>query len=704
MAAPAPAELPVFEAVNFDDLSELLTLSDDLANTTTNPVVLALGRGVTETERLSSDIDSRLEVLEEESIQDYVDSFCAFEELHHEIQSTDKILANMEQMLGSFQSDLSGISDEIKNLQGDSLSMNVKLRNRRALQSLMTEYVTSVVVSPQLVRQITEEEINETYLDYTVELNKKLEHVKQNDMQRLPSCAQSTPELERLRTIAVSRIKDFLLQKVNSLKTPKTNLQILQRNVLVRFKFFNTFLAEHHPAVGEEIKQHYVSTMASVYLKQFKTYVQNLSRLELENAPTKNDLLVAVESQTSIFSLLGGPSLKSKGNVFSISGRDNVLKELDNDPMIAHTQKDKAKYYHEQVFRSHQMLLMDAATSEFLFLKDFFNTQGDPALFTEVFSKTTQFFLESLEVDVRDCWDSVGLLLMIRIVEYYRKSMQTRQMSCLDSYLDALLLQLWPRLRAVLEANVASLRKAYQQGVATPANTHTHPVARRYAELAASIYALSTPEAGGLQETLQQPLQAMQQEIRALLQSFSAKFESHETGLVFLVNNYDLILTVFHERHLPRAATIAFEELLRDQVSAFVENQLTRHYPELLTYVKNTEPLVADIDESAGRQSSASAGPPAGVDVAKMEQVVKKFAANWKPSMDRINVFVKQSFNNLSNGMEILKQALTQLLLYYTRFQKILDKSFPQQRPAFAHELVSTTTILMEIKQVSKGF
>ena len=34
-----------------------------------------------------------------------------------------------------FQADLVGISDEIKHLQEESLSMNVKLRNRRAVES-----------------------------------------------------------------------------------------------------------------------------------------------------------------------------------------------------------------------------------------------------------------------------------------------------------------------------------------------------------------------------------------------------------------------------------------------------------------------------------------------------------------------------------------------------------------------------------------
>merc|ERR1719253_614791 len=162
--------------------------------------------------------------------------------------------------------------------------------------------------------------------------------------------------------------------------------------------------------------------MSSVYLKQFRTYVASLQKLELEYSPTKADLLVDHERQRGILDGLGlgrSVNLKDKGNVFSLSGRDQILKDLEKDPIIAHTHKDKAKYYHEQLFRSHQMLLMDTATSEFLFLSDFFNTRGDHTLFVDVFGKTTQLFLDSLETFLASCWDSVGLLLMIRIVEYY---------------------------------------------------------------------------------------------------------------------------------------------------------------------------------------------------------------------------------------------------------------------------------------------
>jgi len=183
----------------------------------------------------------------------------------------------------------------------------------------------------------------------------------------------------------------------------------------------------------------------------------------------------------------------------------------------------------------------------------------------------------------------------------------------------------------------------------------------------------------------------------------AGKLDGQEGGLVFLVNNYDLVLTVFHERHLPRAATGIFEDLLRDQVQRFVESQLQRHYPELVMFVKTTEPAVANIDETNVRAQQGQSPPP-GVDVQKMEQVVRNFAANWKRETDRIHQYVMVSFTNFSNGMEILKQVLTQLLLYYTRLQKVIRKAFPQQPPAFAHELVTSTTILAEIKQYSRSF
>jgi len=42
---------------------------------------------------------------------------------------------------------------------------------------------------------------------------------------------------------------------------------------------------------------------------------------------------------------------------------------------------------------------------------------------------------------------------------------------------------------------------------------------------------------------------------------------------------------------------------------------------------------------------------------------------------------------------------LTQLLLYYTRFQDVIRKVFKKQQPDFAKDLVPTAVILAEIKK-----
>lgn len=49
-------------------------------------------------------------------------------------------------------------------------------------------------------------------------------------------------------------------------------------------------------------------------------------------------------------------------------------------------------------------------------------------------------------------------------------------------------------------------------------------------------------------------------------------------------------------------------------------------------------------------------------------------------------------------------QVLTQLLLYYTRFQEVIKKAWPKKQPPFVRDIVSTATILAEIRKYSRTF
>ena len=52
----------------------------------------------------------------------------------------------MEGMLSGFQSDLSSISSEIQTLQQQSVSMNIRLKNRQAVRSQLSQLVDELVV------------------------------------------------------------------------------------------------------------------------------------------------------------------------------------------------------------------------------------------------------------------------------------------------------------------------------------------------------------------------------------------------------------------------------------------------------------------------------------------------------------------------------------------------------------------------------
>eukprot|EP01041_Mallomonas_annulata_P010921 gene10921-22797_t len=106
----------------------------------------------------------------------------------------------------------------------------------------------------------------------------------------------------------------------------------------------------------------------------------------------------------------------------------------------------------------------------------------------------------------------------------------------------------------------------------------------------------------------------------------------------------------------------------------------------------------------SGRGSGGSgSGPLISLDEELVGNLVREFSQSWRAGIQVINDNVLAHFTNFRNGMEILKQVLTQLLLYYTRFQDIIKKAWARP-PPFVKDIVSTATILMEIKRYSRTF
>jgi hypothetical protein len=385
-----------------------------------------------------------------------------------------------------------------------------------------------------------------------------------------------------------------------------------------------------------------------------------------------------------------------------LGDRDRILEQIESEPILLHVAlAESQRYPFEVIFRSVIKHLCDAATNEFLFIIDFFKSSPSDT-FNKIFGRTLSLILEFLENYLLNYHDAIGLLLVIKVAHMQRLVMQRRRIPVLDAFFDRISLLLWPRFKLVFDQNLKSIKAANPRKLGV-VDVTPHYVARRYAELVSSIFFLQTGAdsmgiGGGGEGMVMHDVQQMRTEMVALLEKLSSLFPTDKEKRVFFINNYDQILSVFQERRVVSDEVQKFEDLLMHQRELFAEEEIKSSFPRLVSFVVQTEQAMAEF-ALAGGQSVAAIS----LDEAIVEALVREFAFNWRAGIQQINDDVLAHFANFRNGMEILKQVLTQLLLYYTRFQDIIKKSWPRP-PAFCRDIISTATILMEIKRYSRTF
>lgn len=665
------------------------------------------------------------------AVSQYIDNSEQVLDLHKQMQECDSVLARMQEMLLGFQADLGGISEEIRHLQDESLSMSIRLKNRRAAEEKLSKFLYNSNVTHDMVAAIVSSEVNDQFLDAVVNVSKRFKYLQQTtpseDGSSLDLSPADThvarsllPDLERLRMRIISKTRDYFSAQFTALKKSKTNVHILQQNSLVRYAPLMQFLQAEAPAVADDIQVMYTEYMGRILQNLFKSYTSQLNKLEVAMA-SKTDL-IAIDD-TSLKSMFTQRiNVNKKYESFSLGDRESILGCADSEPILLHVAfAEGAKYPYEAIMRSVIKHLNDAATNEFLFIIDFFkiNTRDT---FNRIFGRSLSLVLENLENYLLSCHDIVGLLLMIKVTHNQRMVMQRRRIPILDSFFDRISMLLWPRFKQVFDLNMKSVRTANVKKLG-PVELSPHYVSRRYAELVASLLTLQGGGAdgvsrgdcgmgvgGGGEIMLHNDVQMLRQEMTALLERLALLIPDLKERRVFLINNYDQILTVFHERQLISEEVQKFDDLLMQQREFFAEEEIKSSFPSLIAFVVRTELAIVEnaVYNSSGATTNPDPNPhPRGasfaVDESAVEALVSDFASNWRAGIQQINDDVMAYFANFRNGMEILKQALTQLLLYYTRFQDIIKKSFPKAS-SLTKDVVSTSAILLEIKRYSRTF
>lgn len=672
---------------------------------------------------------------EAESVVQYLENNDNVSELHAQIEECDSVLARMQDMLLVFQGDLGGISEEIRHLQDESLSMNIRLKNRRSAESLLHEFLDHASIDAELAASITSGPVNEEFLDCVVDMTKKLKYLNQemprtgvetalNIAPRDTFAAKTLlPELDKLKARAIAKTREYFATQFNALRKTKTNIQILQQNSLVKYAQLLQFLQQEAPPIADEIRAMYIDSMGRTLYNLFRNYNIQLQKLDLVIATKYH--LVAVEEAALRSLFTQKVDSTKKTDAFSLSDREKILDAIEVPPILVHVATaEHQRYPYEALLRSVIKHLSDATTSEFLFIVDFFKS-GARETYNRIFGRTLSMLLEALENYLLNCYDAIGLLLMIKITHAQRLVMQRRRIPVLDPFFDRLSMLLWPRFKTVLDLNLKSIKTVNHRKLGVVDMT-PHYISRRYAEFVSSILVLhggsdgSMGVGGGGEHMLLQDVQSMRVEMVALLDRMSSLLTTTKDKKVFLINNFDQILGVFQDRHVSSEEVQIFEQMLLQQREFFAEECLKSAFPKLLSFVVASEQAL-----SAATGPHRGAGPHPAIDAVQAEALVcslhvfavyylrlivalrlmqvREFSTSWRNGIQHINDDVLAYFANFRNGMEILKQVLTQLLLYYTRLQDIIKRGWGRP-PPFVKDVVSTATILMEIKRYSRAF
>ncbi|XP_075909311.1 vacuolar protein sorting-associated protein 52 homolog [Petromyzon marinus] len=598
----------------------------------------------------------------------------------------------MEEMLSSFQTDLSSISSEIQTLQEQSVAMNVKLRNRQAVRGELSQLVDELVVPDTMITAILELPVTERdFLEQLQELNNKINYAKEQAFRETLACQDTHDVLAKLKAKAIAKVREFILQKIYAFRKPMTNYQMAQ-NTLLKFRFFSEFLLANERHVAKEVRDEYVDTMARIYYSYFKAYTGRLMKLQYEEVADKDDLMGVEDTAKKGF--FSKPSLRNRNTTFTLGNRGAVIsgEQLEAPILVPHAaQKQDTRYSFESLFRSQHYALLDNCCREFLFLCDFFMVSGASAheLFTSVMGRSLSMFMKHMDAYVADCYDSIAVFLCIHIILRFKAIMAKRGVPALDKYWDALLELLWPRFELILEMNIYSIRSTDPQRLGA-IDTRPHYVTRRYAEFSSAIVSINQSFPNDKTIAL---LGQLQVEVENFILLMAAEFSSRKEQLVFLINNYDMLLSVLLERAAEDSKEVeSFQQLLNARTQEFVEEILAPPFGGMIAFVKEAEALT-----EKGQLERIQ------LHEAHVVSLVRGFGSTWKSAIEGINQDVMRSFTNFKNGTGIIQGALTQLIQYYHRFQKVLSQP-PFKNLAVRGELINIHHLMVEVKKHKPNF
>jgi len=190
---------------------------------------------------------------------------------------------------------------------------------------------------------------------------------------------------------------------------------------------------------------------------------------------------------------------------------------------------------------------------------------------------------------------------------------------------------------------------------------------------------------------ISQNLSKLREELEKLLiRLVDAKYKDWKSKCIFLMNNYDLIVSMMSEKNISSVDGLQFQKLLDLKTNDFAHDELIKSFGRLVSFVKEHEVLTDENNNEHVKLPKEE----------EVESLLKEFNVNWKIELEKINNGIIKVFSNLKRGMKVFEKIMEEMIEAYTKLVKIIKKHYKNLR--LSKFFTPETEITYEMKRLLK--
>lgn len=638
--------------VDFDEME------NDIKHFADEPSVREVLEVGVDLQNYSSEIAKQLKIVEAGSIGDYLNHVDTANVLHQEIADCYRSLEEIEQILFDFKDSMGQLSSDICSLQARSEAITTKLANRKNLEESLGEFARNVSFSRAFAKQICSGQIGPDYIQYTDELDRKLQFIHLKENKSSAALQEIRIPLDRLRMKASENIYYWLIKQLNELRDHYGTEQVIIQTTLLQCKPLYRFLKNNSPDIEQTIREYYINIMSRIYLENFKALCRRIR--QMNPISLSQETIIPITQKSYLF--YTKRTINESAQFFTLGEREKLLNEILSPP----SSFGNESYPVEAYLRSLYQILIDAATAEHIFASDFFY---DEDITSSIFLLTTNF-LESYLTDLfKKITDPVSFILLLRFSYAHRTELANRPLSKIDNHIGKIQKIMIERFKEIIKENKIAIDSADPKLFLENPTTahHANSMTKRFAEFAASLSKLLNEDVKGL---IIPELDKIASSSMELLAKIAQEFTTEEMQDVFLINNYFSIVSTL--KQAPQTTVLEmFDQLLTTKSSDFMDFVIQNEFPDLAKIVRDAYPVL----ESRENPNITV------TDERIFKEIIADFKDRHVTKLKNISENQITRFGDFLYGKNMLTLIAKRLVLYWAKFSDLAQKTFKSGAP-----------------------